>query len=536
MPNAMSKINHKSIDRKQRLLELIVGLGPFAFLGLIIVLSYFSIKASSALLLVYAVAWVIRLIGYSYRLIISHYFLYLSMSIDWQDKLKDINSDPKLTNVNGFLAIRAQKWYLKLLGQGIPIERRLAPDCIYHALIVAISIEKPEVIKMTLEGIEASKYDHNKILLILAYEERGGKEIEFMVKNFVDQYQGEFKLVRAIKHPDNIIGEAKAKAGNISYAAKKVSQYCRSQGIPPEQVLITTLDADAWPHPQYLASLTWTYSLTEKRTHRSYQPIPMFINNIWDVPAIVRVIASDSSFWFMIGAVNPRRLRLFSAYAQSMKTLEDVDYWNVETVVEDGHQYWRTYFRYLGDHCVIPIWIPIYQDAVLSDGYWRNMIDQFRQLRRWAWGASDTPWLLREAWKDKQIKWSNKLVNIFRQFDDYLAWSTAPIVLSIGGWLPMLLSPRGRVSTLATQLPYIIGGIQLLAAVGLIIPVVISLMHLPPRPSRYGRKKNILMILQWFLEPIALIFFISLASLDAHARLVYNKPLEKFHVTEKNRR
>lgn len=523
-------------DKVQRILELGVGLAPFAFLALIILLSYFSIRASAILLLLYTIAWIIRLIGYSYRLIASHYYLRLSMLVDWQAKLNDIKSSPQIEAVEGFLAIRAQKWYAKLLSEGVSTKQRFDPELIYQAVIIAIYSEKPEVIAMTLEGVAASLYDHDKILLILAYEQRGGEEVEAMVTKFAKKYKDNFKLVRAVKHPDNINGEAKAKAGNISFAAKNLSSYCLSEGVNPEQVLVTTLDADAWPHPQYLSSLAWTYCLTLRRTQRSYQPIPVFVNNIWDAPAIVRVIASDSSFWFMIGAMQPKRLRLFSVYAQSLKTLEDVDYWNVETVVEDGHQYWRCYFRYLGDHHAVPIWLPIYQDAVLSDGYIKNLADQFRQLRRWAWGTSDTPWLLRQAWKDKKISWGSKFVNIGRQLDDYLAWSTAPIVLSIGGWLPRLLSPRGHVSTLALRLPLIISGLQLLAVVGLIVPVTVSLLHLPPRPKRYGRSKNIFMVLQWVLEPIALIFFISLASLDAHARLVLNKPLEKFHVTIKTRR
>ena len=425
---------------------------------------------------------------------------------------------------------------VSMLNSGVKRASRLDPEDIYQAIIVAVYKEPADIIKSTIEAIAKSNYDHKKIMLIVAYEARGGGKVESAVKNIISEYGNDFMLAKAVKHPDNLPGEAKAKAGNITCAAKYLSTYCQRKDIPPQHVLVTTLDADNRPHPQYLAALAWTYAITDKRTRRSYQPLPLFMNNIWDVPAIVRVIATDSSFWFMIGAMQPQRLRLFSAYAQSLQTLQAVDYWNVEIVVEDGHQYWRTYFTFNGDHFALPIWAPIYQDAVLSKSYLLTHQAQFRQLLRWAWGTADTPWMVRQAWRDKQISWPNKLIHLVRQIDDYIAWSIAPIILAIGGWLPLLLSSHSQSSFIATHLPYATGALQLIALIGLIAPITASTLSLPPRPARYGWLKSVTMVLQWALEPLALIGFISLASLNAHLRLIINKPLETFHATIKTRR
>lgn len=528
--------NRQPHDIWQRLLEIGVGLLPFAFLALIVVLSRYDIEVAAIIILIYTVAWLVRLMTYIYRLAVSFYYLRLSKMLDWQAKLEDIKKPLRAFKFNGWWRIRAEKWYQKLLNSAVRQQGRLDPEDIYQAVIVAVYNESKEIVESTIEGIIASHYDAQRIVLILAYEERGGIKIEEYINKLVSKYQGKVKQIMGVKHPDNISGEVKAKAGNITYAAKYLSAYIRQNKIKPQNVLVTTFDADAWPHPQYLAALAWTYAMAADRTKRSYQPIPFFTNNIWDVPALVRIIAADSSFWFMIWSMAPRRLRLFSAYAQSLKTLEAIDYWNVETVVEDGHQYWRSYFNFRGNHMALPVWLPIYQDAVLSNGYFKTLLAQFRQLRRWAWGVADTPWLLRQAWRDKSIPLGNRLIHIVRQFDDYIAWSTAPLILSIGCWLPLLLSPNPHHLLLVKRLPYLISGLQLLALIGFIFPAAANLVNLPPRPDRYSRFKNIFMVLQWLLEPIALIAFISLASLNAHARLIINKPLETFHATTKVRR
>jgi hypothetical protein len=96
----------------------------------------------------------------------------------------------------------------------------------------------------------------------------------------------------------------------------------------------------------------------------SYQPLPIYTNNIWDAPAPMRVIATGNSFWNIVLGLRPHMLRNFSSHAQSMAALIDTDFWSVRTIVEDGHQFWRTYFRFDGRHEVYPIFTPIFQDAV----------------------------------------------------------------------------------------------------------------------------------------------------------------------------
>jgi cytochrome b561 len=524
------------MNKLQRLLEIAWGMLPFIFLGLIVFLSFYDLTAAAVILLIFTVAWFIRLIGYAYRLVLSFIRYRFACRIDWKAKLVSLNAElqePPSQKI-GFWQRQSEKWYLRLKLKTSTAAKPIDPSRIYQAIIITLYLEPAALIESSIKALLASDYELSKLILIIAFEERGGSAARKTAEQLVKRYGTKLKLAVAVQHPKNINGEVKAKAGNITYAAKWLSEYCRKEHINPSDVLVTTLDADNKPHPQYLAELAWTYSLTAERTTHSYQPIPLFTNNIWDASAPIRVIAADISFWFMMEQSRPRRLRLFSAYAQSLKTLEDVKYWNVKSVVEDGHQYWRSYLAFGGNHKVLPIWLPIYQDAVISSTLYSAMREQLRQLLRWAWGTADTPYLMLQALSHKNIGWTNKLVHIYRQVDDYISWATTPLILAIGAWLPWLLRNDVSGSTdLAFKLFHVIVGLQLLAFGDLLIGISIYKALLPKRPNKYSFTRSLAMILQWILEPILLVIFISGTSLSAHFRLIIGKKLEVFHATSK---
>ena len=87
--------------------------------------------------------------------------------------------------------------------------------------------------------------------------------------------------------------------------------------------------------------------------------------------------------------MRPQHLRNFASHSQPLEALEGMNYWSKRTIVEDGHQYWRSLFYFDGDYEVIPIRVPIYQDAVIAETFLGTLKAQFIQLRRWDYGASD---------------------------------------------------------------------------------------------------------------------------------------------------
>lgn len=70
-----------------------------------------------------------------------------------------------------------------------------------------------------------------------------------------------------------------------------------------------------------------------------------------------------------------------------MDALVEMDFWEVRTIVEDGHQYWRSHFYFGGNYEVVPLHVPIYQDAVLSGTYVKTLKAQVHALALGIWGV-----------------------------------------------------------------------------------------------------------------------------------------------------
>jgi cellulose synthase/poly-beta-1,6-N-acetylglucosamine synthase-like glycosyltransferase len=455
----------------------------------------------------------------------------------WQDKLEELKK-PGLLSHSIFSKKKRQyeksREEIQRLGQIQDHKSTLIqPKDIYHVIITAVYNESIDVLKPSIEAILNSKFDPKKVIFVLAYEERGGEQTKKNAEILEAHYAKKFGGYLSICHPDGLKGEIKGKGANITYAGRIVQSYLEERKIEPENVVVTTLDSDHRPDPSYLPYLTYEYCINPNRKNISFQPMAMFFNNIWDAPAPMRVIATGNSFWLMMESVRHYRLRNFAAHAQSMQTLIDTDFWSVTSIVEDGHQYWRTFYTYDGDHLVEPLYVPIYQDAVLADNYRKTFLNQYKQLRRWAYGASDIPYVVTNNIKNKSIGFGKKWLQFFRLMEGHISWATAPLIITFAAWAPLFLNDEFSRQAIAHQLPVVASRILTIALIGQFITILLSLLMLPPRPKHYHRAKLIFMVLQWVLIPVTSILFGSAAALDAQTRLMFGRYPKAFDVTEK---
>lgn len=426
--------------------------------------------------------------------------------------------------------VKNPSWHAKNINRLEEYPALIKSSEVIHTVMVAIYNESQEIVEPTIKAVADSNFDMKRVVLIIAYEERGGTQTEQLAKRLISKYGKDFMHAEAIKHPvipDEVLG----KGGNITFAGRKHLKWLKEKNINPNRVILTTLDSDNRPHPNYLPALSYTYCLCPEPKNISFQPIAMYTNNIWDAPALMRVIATGNSFWNVILTMRPHLIRNFSSHAQSMEALIDTDFWSVRTIVEDGHQFWRTYFRYDGKHEVYPIYLPIYQDAVLAEGYARTLKAQFIQVRRWAWGASDIAYVITKGYLTKnKIPRYDLMTKTFRLMEGHLSWATAPIIITFSAFIPILFNPQDIA---ANQLPNIASKIMTAAMLGLVITMFLSFKALPPKPTRYKRRRNILMVAQWVLLPVSTLIYSASAALNAQTRLFFGWYLDKFDVTEK---
>jgi len=522
---------------KYRLLEMLPAVLSYGAFVLLIVLSLVSPALASAYLLIIITSMLVKAVGIAVHMITGNKSLNAAQNVDWKARLADLEN-PKIaykilkrTHPKGFGAV-AHVDNLRLITADPSLFPK--PSEIYNAVIIAAYNEPYDVIAPTIEAVLNTTYDNRHIILTIAYEERGGDTIKATVERLKKEYGDKFYAFHAVEHPKGIPNEVIGKGGNITNAGRFLKVWLKDKGIQYKDVIVTTLDSDNKPSKTYFDYVTYEYIVHEDRKHLSYQPVSLFLNNIWDVPAPMRVLATGNSFWNIISSMRPHTLRNFASHSQPMDALEEMDFWSTRTIVEDGHQYWRSYFYFNGNYSVLPIFVPIYQDAVLSNTYLKTLKAQFIQLRRWAYGASDVAYVGNLFFsRDRNVPFASGFARFFRLIDGHITLACVSILVAFGGWVPLLLNSQAARSITAQQLPDVISVIQRIAMIGLFVSIYFSFKMLPPRPERYKRRRTIGMLAQWALMPITSIAYSSFSALYSQGRLLAGHYMDKFDVTEK---
>jgi len=178
--------------------------------------------------------------------------------------------------------------------------------------------------------------------------------------------------------------------------------------------------------------------------------------------------------------------------------------------------------------------VPIYQDAVLSDTYTKTLKAQFVQLRRWAYGASDIPYVATRIFtKNRNVPFWAGFTRLMRLIDGHVTLACVSIIVTFGGFAPLFINPEASRSVAANQLPEVLSILQRIAMIGLFISIFLAFKMLPPRPARYKRHRTIGMLAQWLLMPIISICYNATAAFYSQTRLLFGRYLDKFDVTEK---
>lgn len=523
-----------------RFFEILPAFLSYSAVILMVVLSIFSPLWASIYLLLIISTLLVKAFGIGYRTLFGYKKLVKAMNVDWNARLLSLENPKK-----SYEELRNEDFSLKTefdINKHRQNLCRIAahenefpkPSEVINAVIIAAYNEPYEVIEPTIQSVLRTTYSNDNLVVFLAYEERGGSEIEKTAHRLKKEFGGKFKDFEIVKHPRDLPDEVVGKGGNITYAGKKLAEYCKKHAIPFENVLVTTLDSDNKPHVEYFSAATYEFIVNRERKHLSYQPVSLFLNNIWDAPAPMRVLATGNSFWNIIVAMRPHLLRNFASHSQPLDALAEMNFWSTRTIVEDGHQFWRSYFHFEGKYAVVPIMIPIYQDAVLSETLPKTLKAQFVQLRRWMYGASDVPYVASHIFtKDRKVPFWDALAKFWRLLEGHVSMVYQAPLTAFGGWIPLLINASASRSLVAHQLPNIISYIQQIAVFGLLITIFVSLKMLPPKPDRYKRRRTLFMVLQWLLMPFTSLFYGSAAAAYAQWRLASGRYLDKFDVTQK---
>lgn len=526
-----------------RFWEILPGAITWSILLLPFILSYVWPVGVAYFIIVFDAYWLIKALVMGGHLVFGYLHMNRATKIDWLDRLHQTDDLNRLSEelfmkyhrVKGFEARRLrEEWEQVEAIRALP-EKQKPWRNVVHAVIFAIYKESYEVVEASVRACFEGNYPKDKLLIVLALEARAGEPAQAVARKIQEQFAGKFRDILVSTHPDGIAGELKAKGANVYHAGKELQRYIDEKGIAYDDVMVSCFDADTLASRQYFANVTYNYIIHADRTFRSYQPIPLFSNNIWDVPAINRLVAFGSSYWQMIESTRPHRLVNFSSQAMSLKTLVDIDFWDRGVVSEDSKQFYRAYYHYNGQHKVVPIFTPVSMDAVLGKNLWDTLKAQYIQKRRWAWGIEHFPYTVEKFFTTRgQMTFYQRIIHPFRIMEGHVSWATSSLLIALGGWLPILMNMDFRSNILAYHLPVLAGNMLSLTWLGIVVSTVVSFKLLPKRPAKYGRMKVLEMVLQWVLVPISGIIFGSIPAIESETRLMLGKYLG-FHVTAKER-
>ena len=521
-----------------RFFEILPGAISYGAIILLFILSWLDPVLGAIYLFILIASTLVKAIGIAYRTIQGYEVIKRAERVDWHSRMEDLarpHEAYERIHDDEDKSYHFSEHVENLKMMAAMSKEYPDPTKIHHVVIMTAYNESIEILGPSIQSVQDTTFPNDHIIFVLAYEERGGEPIEQTVTTLKKRYRGIFKDFLLVKHPANLHGEVIGKGPNLTYAGHAVSDYVAKKHLPIENIIVTSLDSDNHMHKKYLDNVAYEFVTHPNRQRLSYQPVALFMNNIWDAPAPSRVVAVSNSFYNVISTMRPHVLRNFASHSQPLQALEAMDFWSKRTIVEDGHQYWRSLFFFNGDYDVLPIRIPIYQDAVIGETFWQTIKAQFIQVRRWDYGASDVAYVGTKLFAPRSkrlMPFWQLFPKFWRLLDGHVTLAIMAPIVAFGGWVPMIMNLSSH-TMVAYNLPNIVSIIETLAAIGLIITVLISFRMLPKRPPKYRKSRNFLMLLQWILMPITSILYQSCAAFYAQTRLMFGFYMEKFDVTKK---
>jgi len=530
--------------RLQRFFEIVPGFASWTIIVGMLILAFRAPIIAAVLIIAFDFYWLLRLLYLTLFLICSYFRLSSEKETDWMGRVRGIDSldeyelSLKEQKAEGGIKEKVSLFFLKreIRGLNKAGTKRSRSKDLYHLVLIPIAKETRDIVEPGLKSIALSDFPPDRIMVVLALEERADEEIKTDARYLLKHYKNKFFDMKIIVHPDGRVGEAKAKGANATFAAKETAKYFSKKKIPFENIIVSCFDSDTVVKPDYFASLTYYFQVCPERERASFQPVPVYNNNIWDAPGITRVLETGSSFFQLVEATNPEKLVTFSSHSMSFKALVDAGYWPVDMISDDSAIFWKAFIHFDGKYKVVPMYTTLSMDAVVAENWMQTVKNVYKQKRRWAWGVENFPIVMRAFLKDKNIPLFFKMKQAFKLFEGHIAWATWAFLLTFVGWLPAILASRAfSHSVLYYSAPRIMGTIFNLASFSLITSIVLSILLLPKKKEKHPISKRIGYAFEWLLIPFTMVFLSAMPSLDAQTRLLLGKYMT-FWVTDKKKK
>ncbi|HOX61096.1 MAG TPA: glycosyltransferase family 2 protein [Candidatus Magasanikbacteria bacterium] len=490
--------------QRYRLFEILPGLSVWFTFFITIFLSIFVPLWMIYFVLVFDLYWVFRACYFAFYLVIAWWRYHRASRIDWVDKMR--HEAPKYEDKK-------------------------------HIVFLTLYNETWDVVNTAIESVAKSVYDPSKFTVVVAGEARQKENFDSIFSKIKNGYQGRFGEIIGTLHPVDLPDEIQGKGSNLHYSEQAVHALVDKRGWNYDEIIVTVFDIDTVCHPGYFSYLTYLYCNTERPTRFSYQPVALYNNNMWESPAVLRLMAFGTTFWLLTSLARQDGLVTFSSHSMSFRALIDAGYHDKRIVSEDSRIFYQCFLAYNGDYEVQPIYLPVSMDTTRDDSLWKSLKNLYKQQRRWAWGTEHIPFLITEfKKKGKLIPWYKKFRKVFLEWEGKWSWCLVAPLLTVISRMPMWFAGEDvRQSALFFNAPHMLGNMMTIATIGLLLSVILSIPLLPRRPDKQPPYMYVVMIVQWLLLPISMLLVSSIPAIDAVTHLMLGRYLG-FNVSSKKRK
>ncbi len=237
---------------QERLWEIIPGLSFWTVFFGAIILSYYKPVWAALFIVCFDLYWVLKAVNVATHLIASYRRFRVYVTLDWleftellpkREELITLFKD-RLPKAKRSLERKFYRQQIARLSQNIDnkVIHRPYRD-FYHLIIIPFVDESFEVLKSTIEALAAVEYPKDRMMVILASEERAGEEAVVTARRIKEEFGHIFAECFITVHPDGLPGEIKGKSANASFA---VSSFQTRAALMP----FTLLAAICSPLPE----------------------------------------------------------------------------------------------------------------------------------------------------------------------------------------------------------------------------------------------------------------------------------------------
>ena len=305
--------------------------------------------------------------------------------------------------------------------------------------LVPTYTEPYEKLYETVKALADSDYPQDMRMVAIITREtdlQGRENVARLREIFGPQFRHFFHILDPLE-PGVVVGKSSAMA----YGGRWLYKELTSLGFDPRKVVVTDLDSDYRVHRQYFGYLTHQFI-----TNRDRYPAPLPARP--DVPQ--QPLAVPAAGPPHRGRVDSRpdvappdartagQLQLVRGFASRPSTR-----WTTgrrtpsrRTAASTGRASSGTAASSARSPCSFPC-------TATPSGPGRTRaasMQQYTQIRRWAWGVTDIPFFIGNALTHNEIPLRERIARLFDLWVEHINWAIAPFVIVLGATLPVALN------------------------------------------------------------------------------------------------